>query len=329
MSASCLRASSALLATTLAVLFAAGPATAAEKIRFGSNWLPEAEHCGFYEAEAKGLYKAAGLDVEIIPGGPDRNIPILIAAGELDLGIGSSFTTLNMLKEGIPAKTVAAFFQKDPQTLVAHAGQGVSTLEDLKGRPIMIAKFSQFEFWQFLKQKYGFTDEQIRPYTYSAAPFLADPKAVQQGYITEDALLLGKALPEPPVSILLADYGYANYATTVFGTTAYLDAHKDAVKAFLKATAEGYALCDKGDYDGAMKGIIKANPDHSEELFHFKMKQSTERGLVSSGDAKTGGIGTMTDARWKDFFDTMAASGVYPADLDYKSAYTLEFLPLQ
>jgi NitT/TauT family transport system substrate-binding protein len=151
---------------------------------------------------------------------------------------------------------------------------------------------------------------------------------VQQGYVTEDALLLGKELPEPPVSILLADYGYQNYATTVFGTDAWIDAHKDAAKAFLKATAAGYSLCMKGDDDGAMKGVVAANPDHSEELFHFKMKQMNERGLVTSGDAQTGGIGAMTDARWKDFFDTMSASGVYPPELDYKSAYTLEFLPL-
>lgn len=312
----------------LTALLAADGAGAAEKLRFGLNWLAQAEHCGFYEAEAKGLYKDAGLDVELIPGGPDRNIPILVAAGELDLGMGSSFTTLNMVKEGIPAKTVAAFFQKDPQTLVAHAGEGVATLEDIKGKPVMIAKFSQYEFWQFLKQKYGFSDDQIRPYTYSSAPFLADPKAIQQGYITEDALLLGKALKEPPVTVLLADYGYQNYATTVFGTAAYVDAHRDAVKAFLKATAAGYALCMKGDYADAEKAVMTANPDHTAELFAFKMKQMGERGLVLSGDAETGGIGAMTDARWKDFFDTMSASGVYPPDLDYKSAYTLEFLPL-
>ena len=192
----------------------------------------------------------------------------------------------------------------------------------------MIAKFSQYEFWQFLKTKYGFSDENIRPYTYSAAPFLADPKAVQQGYVTEDALLLGKELPEPPVSVLLADYGYQNYATTVFGTDAWIDAHKDTVKAFLKATAAGYALCMKGDYADAMKAVIAANPDHSEELFDFKMKQMGDRGLVISGDAEAGGIGAMTDARWKDFFDTMVASGVYPPALDYKAGYTLEFLPL-
>lgn len=315
-----------LAALAVAAVLGTGSAEA-ETIRYGLNWLAQAEHCGFYQAQEKGLYKAAGLDVTIEPGGPDRNVPLMVSAGQLDLGMGSSFTTLNLLKEGIEAQTVASFFQKDPQTLVAHAGQGIEKLEDAKGKPVMIAKFSQYEFWQFLKTKYGFRDEDLRPYTYSAAPFLADPKAIQQGYVTEDALLLGKELPEPPVVILLADYGYQNYATTVFGTKAYLTEHADAVKAFLKATAEGYKQCIAGDYEPAMKAVIAANPDHSEELFHFKMKQMIDRGLVMSGDAETGGIGAMSDARWKDFFDTMVASGVYDASLDLKAAYSLDYLP--
>lgn len=297
------------------------------KIVYGLNWLAQGEHCGFYQAAGKGLYEAAGLDVTIEPGGPDRNIPLLVAAGTLDLGMGSSFTTLNMQNEGIEAKTVAAFFQKDPQTLVAHPGQGVETLDDLKGRPIMIAKFSQLEFWQFLKASFGFSDDQVRAYTYSAAPFLADPSAVQQGYITEDALLLGAELPEPPVSILLADYGYQNYATTVFGSTAFLEENADAVAAFLAATAEGYRQCIAGDYAEAMQAVMAENPDHSEELFHFKLRQMIDRGLVLSGDAETDGIGAMSDARWKEFFDLMVASGIYPETLDYKAAYSLDYLP--
>lgn len=318
---------SILAAGAVAALLSVGAAEAATPITFGLNWLAQGEHCGFYQAEAKGLYEAAGLDVTLEPGGPDRNVPLLVAAGNVDLGMGSSFTTLNMMSEGIEAQTIASFFQKDPQTLVAHAGQGVETLEDLKGRPIMIAKFSQLEFWVFLKARYGFSDDQVRAYTYSAAPFLADPTAVQQGYITEDTLLLGKELPEPPVSILLADYGYQNYATTVFGTKAYLEANADAVKAFIAATAEGYRQCIAGDYEEAMAAVIAANPDHSEELFHFKLKQMIDRGLVLSGDAETGGIGAMSDARWKAFFDVMVESGVYPADLDYTAAYSLDYLP--
>jgi NitT/TauT family transport system substrate-binding protein len=309
-----------------AASFGAAPLAAAEKVTFALNWLPEAEHCGFFEAKANGLYDKAGLDVELRPGGPDVNVPNLVAAGTIDLGMGSSFTTLNGLSQGIAMKTVAAFLQKDPQTLVAHGGQGIAKLDDLKGRPVMIAKFSQFEFWQFLKMRYAFSDDQIRPYTYSAAPFLADPKAVQQGYITEDEYLLGKELPEPPVSILLADYGYQNYASTVFGSDTFLKAHPDAVKAFIKATAAGYDQCINGDYTPAKKAVMAANPEHTAELFDFKMKQMRERELVAGGDAKTLGIGAMTDARWKDFFDTMAEAGIYPKTLDYKAAYSLDYL---
>ncbi|NML48312.1 ABC transporter substrate-binding protein [Ramlibacter sp. G-1-2-2] len=299
---------------------------AAERVRFGLSWVAEAEHCGFFQAKAAGLYDKAGLDVEIVNGGPDRNLPLQIGANDLQLAMGSSFTTLHMLQNGVPAVTVAAFFQKDPQTLVAHPDQGVAKLQDLKGRQIMVAKFSQQEYWQFLKRKYGFVDDQLRPYTYSAAPFLVNPQAVQQGYITEDAMLLGKAMPKPPVSILLADYGYSNYQDTVFGTRAWVEAHPQVVQAFVDATRAGWQQCLNGDYTPAMKGILAMNPEHGEPLFHFKMKQIKERGLVDSGDAKTLGLGAMTDARWKDFFEVMSASGVYSASLDYKAAYTLRFV---
>ncbi|WP_421723469.1 ABC transporter substrate-binding protein [Bauldia sp.] len=314
----------ALFATCLAL-----PASAEDtntRVSFGLNWLPQGEHCGFYQALATGLYEDAGLDVELQPGGPDINVPNLVAAGTVDLGMGSSFTSLNAINQGIPLVTVAAFLQKDPQTLVAHGGQGVSTLEDLKDRPVMIAKFSQFEFWQFLKMEYGFSDDQIRPYTYSAAPFLADPEAVQQGYITEDALLLGAELPEPPVSIMLADYGYQNYASTAFTSQPFLDENPEVVRAFLAATAEGYRQCIEDDYTPAMEAVMAANPDHTAELFDFKLKQMRDREMVTGGDAEAGGVGAMTDARWQSFFDTMSAAGVYPADLDYADAYTLDYV---
>lgn len=305
-----------------AVTFAA-PAGAAE-ITFGLNWLAETEHCGFYEAEASGRYDAAGLDVTLVPGGPDTNIPLMVASGRFQLGMGSSFTTLNLLAEGIPAKTVAAFLKKDPQTLVAHPGQGVTTLADLEGRPIMIARFSQQEFWQFLKTKYGFSDEQLRPYTYSAAPFLADPTAVQQGYITEDEHLLGQQMPAPPVSLLLADYGYQNYASTVFGRTDWIEANRGAVQAFVDATADGYRACLDGTASAGEAAILTANPEHTKPLYDFKLKQMKDRNMVVGDD--DGPIGQMSDARWKDFFDTMVAAGVYDASLDHTAAYDLGFV---
>ncbi len=313
-------------ALLLSVSAASLPAAAGEKVVFGLNWIPEGEHCGFFQAQERGFYKSAGLDVELRPGNPNLNLPMLVAAGEVDMGMGSSFTTLNLALRGVHAKTVAAMFQKDPQTLVAHAGQGVQTLEDLKGRPIMIGQFSRNEFWLFLKAKYGFTDDQVRPYTYSSVPFLADPKAVQQGYITEDAALLGKQLGQPPVSLLLADYGYANYAMTIFTTDAFIAAHPAVVRSFVDATEHGYQECMAGDYTPAMKAAVALKAEGGEDLFRFKIQQMRERGMVDGGDAQTLGIGAMTDARWKAFFETVSAAGVYPKDMDYTSAYTLRFV---
>jgi NitT/TauT family transport system substrate-binding protein len=314
------------LAVLVALSSAPNAAWAAEKIRFGLNWLPEGEHCGFFQAKAAGLYEQAGLDVELRPGGPDINVPLLVGNGTVDLGLGSSFTTLNMVSEGIPGVTVAAFLQKDPQTLVAHPDQGISTLADVKGRPVMIAKFAQQEFWQFLKQKYGFSDAQLRPFAYSAAPFLADKTAIQQGYVTEDGLLLSAQMPKPPVELLLADYGFQNYAATIFGMRPYVEKNSKLVQAFVEATKKGYAACMSGDVAAGMKLMLAMNPEHGEPLFHYKIEQMKQRGMVDGGDAKSLGIGAMTDARWKEFFETMSAAGVYPATLDYKQAYTLDFV---
>lgn len=324
--ATCL-AATCLAATCLAApCLAATPAAALEKVTYGLNWVPEGEHCGFFQAKAKGYYEQAGLDVELRPGNPNVNMPLLVASGELDLGMGSSFTTLNLVNKGVKARTVAAFFQKDPQTLVAHPDQGVATLDDLKGKPIMVGQFSRSEYWQFLKAAKGFDDEQLRPFSYTAGPFLADKKAVQQGYITEDAMMLGKALPKPPVSILLADYGYDNYATTVFGTEAYIEKNKKTVQAFVDASKKGWADCMNGDFGPAAKAVVEIVPTGGEELFAFKIDQMKSRGLVDGGDAAKAGLGAMTDERWKSFFDVMAKAGVYPASLDYKAAYTLDFL---
>src|SRR5258708_3440183 len=209
----------AMLRATLTALFLATalalPAHTHETVRYGLSWLPQGEHCGFFQARDAGIYDRHGLTVELVPGGPGINMALLVAGGKVDFAMGSSFTTLNMAAKDIPGVTIAAMFQKNPQTLVSHPNQGLRTLADLKGRPIMVAQFSRNEFWQFLRARYGFTDDQLRPYTYSSAAFLADPRAAQQGYVTEDAFFLGKELGAPPTVFLLADHGYSAYATTI------------------------------------------------------------------------------------------------------------------
>ncbi len=298
----------------------------ADRIVVGLNWVAEAEHCGLFQAQAAGLYKRAGLDVEIVNGGPNVNLPLLVGAGRVDLAMGTSFTTLNMIANHVDGEMIAAYFQKDPQTLVFHGGQSFRDIADMRGRPIMVGNFARQEFWQFLKSKYGFTDDQLRPYDDNPAGFLADRSAIAQGYVTQDGMLLGSHMPDGLKSFWLADDGYDNYSQAIFGMRPWIDAHRQAVRRFVRATAQGYRDCLRGDPGIAMAAVLAMNPEHGEPLYRYKQKVIRDLGIVTGGDAKTLGIGAMTDARWKHFFGTMAAAGLFPGDLDYRRAYTLEFL---
>ena len=301
-------------------------AAAPDRITVGLNWIPETEHCGLFQAEAAGLYRKAGLDVEIVNGGPDVNLPLLVSSGRLDLALGTSFTTLNMQARGIDALSIASFFQKDPQTLVAHAGSGISTFDDLHHRPIMVGNLAREEFWQFLKARFGFTDDQLRPYDSNPSAFLADRSAIAQGYVTQDAVLMGSHMPEGMVSFLLADYGFDNYTQAIFGMRRWIEDHHEEVRRFIEATAQGYRDCTYGDVRVAMPAVLARNPEHGVPLYYFKQRQMRDLGLVGGGDAAQLGIGAMTQARWGHFFHTMVAAGLYPKNLDWHRAFTLEFL---
>lgn len=310
-------------APLLLALTSVSASEAAEKLSYGLSWLPQAEHCGFYQAKAKGLYEAKGLDVDIVPGGPDVNMSLLLATGRLDLVMSSALGQLKMTAQDVPGVTVAAYFQKDPQTLVAHPDPNLKDLSDLKGRPMLIGTYSREEFWQWLKAKYGYTDDQLRPFTYNAAPFLADKMAVQQGYVTNDGLMLGKPLGAPPKIFLMADYGYLNYQTTVQATPKIVEEKPAAIKAFLEASSEGWKQCLAGDYAAAEAAVLKVNPDQTKELFAYSMKEMVDRKIVAGDEGLP--LGAMTDARWKAFTDSMIDAGVLPKGKDYTKAYTLQF----
>jgi NitT/TauT family transport system substrate-binding protein len=301
-------------------------AQAADKFVFGLSWLPEAEHCGFFQAKAHGLYDEAGLDVEIYPGGPGQNIPQLVSAGRLDAGMGTTMTTLSMRANDIAGVTIAAYLQKNPQTLVAHPDPALKTLADLKTRKIAVANFSRTQFWVWLKVAYGFEDAQLRPYTYNPSAFVADNAMVQQGYITEDAFFLGKALGSVPTSFLLADYGYPDYATTVFLMESTLEQRPGVVKRFVDASTKGWIECLHGDPQPAFELIKAMDAEQSFELSAFKVDQMKKLGLVEGGDAARLGPGAMTEKRWKDLFEVMAAGGVYPNNLNYRKAFRLDYI---
>ena len=301
-------------------------AAQAETVTFGTDWKAEAEHGGYYQAIATGIYKKYGLDVELRQGGPQVNHAQLLAAGVLDFNLASnSFGPLNFAQQNIPMVAVAAMFQKDPSVLIAHPGEGNDGFAALKGKPIMISGDTRTGSWLFLKQKFGYTDDQIRPYNFSVAPFLADKTAIQQGYLSSEPYTIEKAGVKPMV-LLIADAGYASYGSIIQCSLKLAEEKPDLVQRFVNASIEGWYSYLYGDPSPGNALIKKDNPEQNDELIAYAIAKIKEYGIVDSGDAKTMGIGAMTDARWKDFYDTMSKAGLYPAGMDYKKSYTLQFV---
>ena len=318
--------------TFLAILIALsagvvlGRGAAAETVNFGTDWKAEAEHGGFYQAIATGIYQRHGLEVQLRPGGPQVNHAQLLAAGVLDFNIASnSFVPLNFVHENIPMVAVAAIFQKDPSVLIAHPGQGEDSLAQLKGKPIMIGSDTRVTSWQFLKQKFGYGDDQIRPYSFSVAPFLADPQAIQQGYLTSEPFMIEKEGVRPVV-MLLADAGYQSYGALIETSDKLMREKPELVQRFIDASIEGWYSYLYGDPSPGNALIKRDNPEMTDALIAYGIGKMKEYGIIDSGDAKTSGIGAMNEARWGEFFGTMVKTGLYPADMDFRRAFTLQFV---
>jgi NitT/TauT family transport system substrate-binding protein len=298
----------------------------AEAVSFGTDWKAEAEHGGYYQAVATGIYRKHGLDVTLRQGGPQVNHAQLLAAGRLDFNLApNSFIPLNFVQENIPIVAVAALFQKDPSVLIAHPGEGNDSLAALKGKPIMLGSDMRITSWVFLKSKFGYTDDQIRPYTFSVAPFLADPKAVQEGYLSSEPFTI-ESQGVKPVVLLLADAGYTSYGSLIQTSAKLVQENPDLVQRFVDASIEGWYSYLYGDPAPANTLIKSDNPEMTDALLAYGIAKIKEYGIVDSGDAKISGIGAMTEARWQEFFGTMANAGIYPKDLDFRKAFTLRFV---
>jgi NitT/TauT family transport system substrate-binding protein len=298
------------------------------EVKFGTNWVAEAEHGGYYQALADGTYEKYGLKVTIVPGGPQANNRMLLPVGRIDFYMGGNMVqAFSAIEESIPTLVVAAHFQKDPQVLLAHPDAGYETFTDLKkSNDILLSKEGVATFFQWMKAEYGFKEEQVRPYAFNPAPFIADKTAVQQGYVTSEPLAIEKAAGFKPKVFLLADNGFTTYATTVETRRDMVEKHPDVVQKFVDASTIGWYNYLYGDNSKANALIRKDNPEMTDEQIAFTITAMKEHGIVDSGDTLTKGIGAMTDARMKDFFDKMVKAGLMKPDLDYKKAYTLQFV---
>ena len=299
-----------------------------EKVSFQTDWRAQAEHGGYYQAIAAGLYAKAGIECDLRQGGPSLNIGQLLLTGRVDMIMSNSFEAFTYVNVGAPFFTIAAIFQKDPQVLIGHPGSGFDGFDKLRGRTLLIGNGGRVTYWPYLKKKYGLRDEQLRPYTFNMAPFLADKNAVQQGFLSSEPYSIGQALGRPPEVLLIADAGFSAYQTTIAISAKMAAEKKDLVQRFVDATLEGWAQYLKGGpaTQAANDLIKKHNPDQTDDRIAYALKVLNERGIVMSGDALTGGVGAMSAARWKGFYDQMADVDVLPRGLDVTKAYTLDFV---
>ena len=317
-----------LTAALLALMAVLAPAhgQTLDKVSFGTNWVAEAEHGGFFQAVADGTYKKYGLDVTIVPGGPNSNNRMLLIAGKLDFFMSANtLQSFDAVANKVPLVTVAAIFQKDPQVFLTHPETKITKLEDLKPLTLLVSKEGVASYFQWLKSEYGFSESKVKPYTFNSQPFIVNKQSAMQGYVTSEPYAVEKAAGFRPNVVLLADYGFNTYSTLIETRTEIVDKKPDLVQRFVDASVIGWYNYLYGDNKPANAMIKQLNPEMTDELLAYSVAKMKEYGIVDSGDALKDGIGAMTDARVASFFDKMVRAGVVRRDIDYRQAYTLRF----
>lgn len=315
-----------IMFATLAV-FAAGGVSAMEnmKVSFGTNWLAQAEHGGFYQSVADGTYAECGLDVTIVPGGPQVNNRALMLANKMEFHMGGDLLqAFNAVKESIPVVAVAAIFQKHPQVILAHPGKA-STFEDLKNLTLLIGDNGFASFYQWMMAEYGFTAEQRQPYTFNPAPFLADENLGMQGYLSSEPYVVQKEGGFTPEVFLIADAGYSTYATTIESMSSFIEENPEAVQCFVDGSIKGWYNYLYGDPSAANVLIKQDNPEMTDDKIAYAIDRMLAVGIVDSGDALELGIGAITAKKVEDFYNKVQAAGVFQDEINWQLAFTTEF----
>jgi NitT/TauT family transport system substrate-binding protein len=318
-----------LLAVLSAGLLTVSPVRAQtlDKVSFGTNWVAEGEHGGFFQAVADGTYRKYGLDVTIVPGGPNDNNRMLLIAGKIDFFMAANtLMSFDAVTNHVPLVAIAAMFQKDPQVFLTHPESKVTKIEDLKPLTLFISKEGLTGYFQWMKSEYGFSDKNVRPYTFNPQPFIASAQSAMQGYVTSEPFAVEKAAGFKPNVLLLADFGFNGYSTLIETRADMIEKKPDLVQRFVDASIIGWYHYLYGDNSAGNAMIKKLNPEMTDELLAYSVSKMKEYGIVDSGDTLKNGIGAMSDERVTSFFDKMVQAGLIHSDVDYRKSYTLRFV---
>lgn len=297
-----------------------------EKFILQTGWRAQAEHGGFYEALAAGLYREAGIDMEIRMGGPQVDSNALLFAGRVDMATGTAFTGLTYVQNNLPFMVVAATFQTDTRVLLSQPGVGNDTLPELRGKPILVASARRSTYWPWLRARFGFTDDQLRPCTFNILPFLVNRQVSMQGLLTSEVMDARRHGVEPVIHALAA-HGWRDYQQALTVSRRLAEQKPELLRRMLAAAAAGWTAYLHGDPAPGNAAIKQANRDMDDARIDFSRTTMRERALLDGGDARGGAVGAMTEARWAEFYASMVEAGTLPAGLDPRPAYSLEFLP--
>lgn len=317
----------AVVAAVLFLVVGGAQAQPLDKVTFATNWVAQAEHGGFYQALVDGTYKKYGLDVTILPGGPNANHRLSLIAGRIEFYMSANtLQAFDAALQNIPTVSVAAIFQKEPQVLIAHPDQGIETFEDLKKLTLFISKEGIASYFQWMKRDFGFREEQVKPYTFNPQPFLADKKSAMQGYITSEPFAIEQQAKFKPKLFLLADQGFDSYSTLIETRRDLVEKNPALVQRFVDASIIGWMNYLYGNNAAANARIKRDNPEMTDALMAYAVATMKQHGIVDSGDTAKLGVGALTDARLASFYDKMVRAGVVKGGLDYKKAYSTQFV---
>jgi NitT/TauT family transport system substrate-binding protein len=296
------------------------------KITVQLDWVAEPEHGGFYQALARGFFRDEGLDVTIVPGGPNAFVMPRVATGQADIGQADSTNTLLQQAENLPVVQFAAVFQDDPSGLLVHAASPVHTFEDLQGQTIIARP--EWAFLKFLQKKYGLKVS-IVPQNFSVAAFLGNREAIQQGYFIAEPYHIVKAGGQMPRFLSTWDAGFRAYAVLVTNRK-FVREHPAELKAFLRAYVRGWQDYLEGDPAPAHAALKLANANNTDEFMAFSRKMIIDEKLVTGRDANGGPkqIGRLDPARFVTQLNQLEDLGILPkGKLTVGQVMTTEFLP--
>ncbi|HVU17248.1 MAG TPA: ABC transporter substrate-binding protein [Candidatus Didemnitutus sp.] len=292
------------------------------KVRFQTDWFPQPEHGGYYEALAKGYYAEEGLDVELVPGGPNAQVMAMVATGRADLGMTNGDDVIVAIARGVPIKMVAAEMQRDAQGIMYHAEHPVHDLRDLNGRTIMAGAGS---VWlQYAQKTYGIKFN-LLPLVGDLARFMNDPTYVQQCFVTNEPYF-ARQRGANVGAFLIAGPGYEPYRV-MFTSDRYIKDHPALVEKFVRASIRGWTEYLTGDAEPANKLILKLRPDLTPEFAAYSIRAMKDYQLVLGDPKRDERMGQLTVKRLETQIGILQKLGVLDHPVEIKDVVDFEFLP--